>query len=253
MELVVVMSLAAVVALMVGMSMDSLFASTNAAVHRSEARQDVRAALDEASRSIKGARPLGACFDTPPATLTGPPDTSTAASVCNRIGEWGPALEAASPDSLTVYSYSYVKDDEVGSDLSAKLPDKVVIGVSPDDPDVFQVVRYGPDRSTSYTNVRFLDGPGDAPTLARRVSGLDQSSQALFTYYDATGNEIAGTGAGGALGPGQLSDVALVRVAPHVTYRDRQRDVANNVAFDDELFIALAGTRFDRESSWTGD
>lgn len=240
-EVVAAAGLVALLVLMVAAALDSMSSTFRHLTTKARAQSEARAGMDAVVRSVRGARPLGAC------RIGGDVRRDVALDDCRRVaggrvGEAGAALEEAAADRVVLYAYA-APDDRSGP-VALRPPDRVEVSVTADGR--LQLKRWAATAAATYTNPAW---PA-TPTLVREIGVV--ATREVFSFFTADGDELPF--ADGRLAAEDLGRVALVRAAPTFTYRRGQARVeANAATFTLETFVALSGDRLGREDCFTGD
>lgn len=212
-ELLVVMFLSVLFGLMITEVVRSTSQTSQHLLHESEARDAAHTALTDLQRALRGARALGACWDSGQAV-------ATPLSNCQRVGEYDAATDPQStfvqvtPSSMIFYAYDANEAatcNRPATGTALLPPERVQVTVDPSNE--LWVRRWCPNPGATYTDARTtyaamsLNKQPDAS-----IDGGHVADPNIFTFYDTTGQPLTKFDSTGSLtNPGSL---AMVEVAP---------------------------------------
>jgi prepilin-type N-terminal cleavage/methylation domain-containing protein len=245
-EMLVVLVLSGIFGVLIANMFSVALHASTAVTQRMLTQQQSRTLLAEFSRTLHGARPLGTCLDSGSAA-------ATPLSSCTRLGELPFSLEAASSNSISFYAYASSAVDPTSADRTVlRPPDRIVMSVDDDlnaaggSVPTLRVRRYPPNQGMTYTDCTPATNCwSSTPDRVQTVGVLPNTyTGALLRFWDGNGTELLPTD-GGQLPTAALAKAALVEISPAFS-------VPGGTSFATDLFVALNGSRYAREGTWSG-
>lgn len=195
MEVVIATSVSIGFALVVSTALVSTSSAARDTIGQASLQQAARQVSETASRYLHGAASPGTCTA---------PVGAARVSLCDRIGEAGPAFETATAASAVFYTYGTTPGD-VSTPGGLRVPDRVEITLAADR---LTISRYAADPAAEYV------APAWSST-AEVVRVADaRGATGAFAYYDAAGQLIPEAD---LATPAGRETIALVAFTPRLT------------------------------------
>ena len=257
-ELVVAMSLLAVVSVMGAMVMFGTRRVADQVTWRANASSDIRDLLDRTFADLSSARPPAACIDESCARITesrSTPDDPTSPPPSVLVSASGTSVCYLSQrrDAIGAVDAAAVLQPYWKICLAARVPPSTS-GLAASER-LLVVLAYAPTATdASYGRLDSDAGFASSPTSTRQLGVIDVRAAPPFSFSDNDGADVAGRDLDGLTwrdAGGLLTRIAKVEMRIRLSAFDRQGRPTNTRTLT--FTAALRTSRYEQERNWSGD